>query len=330
MSIQQEKFKAIANKIREKTGTTEAIKPNNFVDKIEDVYQAGKQSQQGVIDNLNNELEQIGKRYMVYASEILETEEEINKFGVEVQFIENEDIPFEYSNLSDAIPDVFDAGKKYEFDRFWDSFQQNGNRVNYENAFGGIGWTDDLFKPQYDMKPTNAYMMFRGSSISSIAELPVKLDFADTTNFQYMFQWSQVQHVGVVDTRKATPSGLTYTFAYCPYLTEIDKLIFKDDGTQTMNSNMFTETTTLKDIDIEGVIGTNGFNVQWCKNLTHKSLISIINALSSNTSGLTITLSKKAVNDAFGIDVDDVTTYPEGSEFYNLRNSKSNWNFSYV
>ena len=41
MSIQQEKFKAIADKIREKTGTTEKIKPNNFADKIDDVYEAG-------------------------------------------------------------------------------------------------------------------------------------------------------------------------------------------------------------------------------------------------------------------------------------------------
>lgn len=42
MSIQQEKFKAIANKIREKTGITEKIKPNDFADKIDDVYKQGK------------------------------------------------------------------------------------------------------------------------------------------------------------------------------------------------------------------------------------------------------------------------------------------------
>jgi hypothetical protein len=41
-------------------------------------------------------------------------------------------------------------------------------------------------------------------------------------------------------------------------------------------------------------------------------------------------LSKAAVNNAFGIDVDDASTYPEGSEYYNLRYSKSNWTFNYA
>ena len=42
MSIMQEKFKAIADKIREKLGTTDLIKPNDFVNKIDKVYEAGK------------------------------------------------------------------------------------------------------------------------------------------------------------------------------------------------------------------------------------------------------------------------------------------------
>ena len=42
MSVQQDKFKVIADKIREKTGTTEGIKPNDFANKIDDVYEQGK------------------------------------------------------------------------------------------------------------------------------------------------------------------------------------------------------------------------------------------------------------------------------------------------
>lgn len=42
MSVQQQKFKEIADKIREKTGTTELIKPSDFADKIEEVYNAGQ------------------------------------------------------------------------------------------------------------------------------------------------------------------------------------------------------------------------------------------------------------------------------------------------
>ncbi len=42
MSVQQEKFTEIADAIRSKTGETDLIKPSDFADKVEDVYDAGK------------------------------------------------------------------------------------------------------------------------------------------------------------------------------------------------------------------------------------------------------------------------------------------------
>ena len=50
MSYQQEKFKEIADAIREKTGTTDLIKPSEFADKIEDVYVAGQNAGSGGYD----------------------------------------------------------------------------------------------------------------------------------------------------------------------------------------------------------------------------------------------------------------------------------------
>lgn len=44
MSVQQEKFKEIADAIREKTGSTDLIKPSEFASKVNDVYEAGQQS----------------------------------------------------------------------------------------------------------------------------------------------------------------------------------------------------------------------------------------------------------------------------------------------
>jgi hypothetical protein len=44
MSIQQEKFKEIADAIREKTNSTDKIKPSEFASKVDDVYEAGKSS----------------------------------------------------------------------------------------------------------------------------------------------------------------------------------------------------------------------------------------------------------------------------------------------
>ena len=45
MSYQQEKFKEIADVIREKTGTEETIKPSQFKDKISEVFDAGKETE---------------------------------------------------------------------------------------------------------------------------------------------------------------------------------------------------------------------------------------------------------------------------------------------
>lgn len=50
MSYQQEKFKEIADAIREKTGTVDLIKPSEFADKIEDVYNAGQNAGSGGYD----------------------------------------------------------------------------------------------------------------------------------------------------------------------------------------------------------------------------------------------------------------------------------------
>ena len=44
---------------------------------------------------------------------------------------------------------VYDAGKQSEYDRFWDSFQQNGTRANYSFAFAGVAWTDETLQPKY-------------------------------------------------------------------------------------------------------------------------------------------------------------------------------------
>lgn len=48
---------------------------------------------------------------------------------------------------------AYNAGKQAEYDRFWDAFQQNGTRTNYERAFRR--WTDEIYKPKYIPKPIN-------------------------------------------------------------------------------------------------------------------------------------------------------------------------------
>ena len=52
----------------------------------------------------------------------------------------------------------------------------------------------------------------------------------------------------------------------------------------------------LEEITVEGTIGQNGFDIHWSKNLTAKSIDSIVRALTTAKSGLTITLPVGAYN----------------------------------
>ena len=238
---------------------------------------------------------------------IAENEEKVYNAGYEKGKAEGGDTETAYNN-------GFENGKQAEYDRFWDSYQQNGKRVLYTNAFGGAGWNDETFKPKYDMQPTDAYMMFRGTGITDLTNLNVDLDFSKATNMQYMFQWADTRIIGILNA--ISVNNLNSTFYYAVGLQTIEKLVLREDG-----SNIFTGTfdlaSKLANITIEGVIGNN-FDIHWSP-LTKESITSIINALSPTVSGKTITFSKTAVQNAFGTDYDSST------EWTTLKNSKSNW-----
>jgi hypothetical protein len=92
--------------------------------------------------------------------------------------------------------------------------------------------------------------------------------------------------------------------------------------------NVFNYCPELEELNISGVIKCNGFDVHWSPKLNKASIESIINALSATESGLTVTFSKTAVNNAFEIDIDDESTWT--FEWLALRGTKSNWTFNYV
>ena len=140
-----------------------------------------------------------------------------------------------------------------------------------------------------------------------------------------MYQTSTITDTKVPLDLSGT-STINYIFYNAKQLKTIRDIIFPTAGTA---SSAFTGCTALENITVSGSTQISLVFTS-CTNLNKASIESIINSLSSTTSGLTLTLSKAAVNTAFGIDVDDVSTYPEGSEYYNLRHSKPDWNVSYA
>lgn len=217
---------------------------------------------------------------------------------------------------------VYDAGKKAEYDAFWDKYQENGNKNVYAYAFSGVSWNDETFKPKYDIKPIATDNMFSSTGITDLValleKLGISIDFSNSVSASYIVQNSStLTTFPVFDARKRTT--LQYFILGCDKLRSVEKVILKDDGTQTFSQYSFWNLPELEEIRFEGVIGQSGIDLKESKKLSKASIESIINHLSTTTSGLTVTLSKTAKEAAFTAD-----------EWAALIATRTNWTISLV
>lgn len=222
---------------------------------------------------------------------------------------------------ANEVTEVYEAGKKAEYDAFWDSYQNKGKRTHYGFAFSGQGWNQSSFKPKYDLIVVNdgRYMFAYGALASMdltqhLESIGITLDTSQCTNFNNMFNYGSPYRVPVLDT---TSANALNQISYYSSVATFDKIILRSDGSQTF-SNTFIG-TKIVNLTLEGVIGQNGFNLQWSTNLSKASIESIINALSTTTNGLTVTLSKTAKEAAFTAD-----------EWSALIATRPNWTISLV
>ena len=180
--------------------------------------------------------------------------------------------------------EVYEAGKQAEYDAFWDAYQDNGNRTNYEHAF--MHWPDECYNPKYPIiMAANSYA-FQDARFKSTK---VDIDISQSPKTYYVFYNTKIE--------------------------TITKLIVAESV--VFDGQSFLYSSYLKNITIEGVIGSS-IDFKSCP-LTKASITSIINALSSSTSGQTCTLKKTAKEAAFTAD-----------EWATLIATKSNWTFSLV
>lgn len=188
-----------------------------------------------------------------------------------------------------------DTGGKSWYDAFWDEFQQNGKRTNYQQAFRL--WTEGIFKPKYDITPTGNYgaQMFQSSPIKDLKgcfeRAGVKLDTSGCTSILQMFQSSSIQYIPIIDASNCN-NNTGYTFS-TDSIISIEKLIVSEKT--IYGTNMFDD-KNLESIIFEGMIANNGLNLSRCPKVNHESLMSIINCLkdfSGSGSTYTVTLGEK-------------------------------------
>lgn len=194
--------------------------------------------------------------------------------------------------IAENIPKVYEAGKKSEYDTFWDEYQSNGNRTDYNRAFCYLGWTNENFKPKYVIKPKDATQLFyRASKLVGEVEGVINCDFSECTNFTQTFQdMSKITRIGILDMRKATT--VSNTCVYCSELVTVDKIIMNE----TTTSPGFVSDTKLTNVTFEGVIGRNiSFSASPLSVASMKSLITHLKDYNGSSEySCTLTLKSSA------------------------------------
>ena len=217
---------------------------------------------------------------------------------------------------------VYEAGKKAEYDAFWDAVQDNGNRIDYNYGFMGKSWTDTTFNPKYDIKPDwSTVSLFQNCLITDLEAIlkrnGVVLDISNNANYGTVFGYSTITVLPEIVFSK------NYTNSYnmcsgCTNLHTIRKITFSDGIKESANFNdTFPNCTALANIEFGGVL-VNSINFKDCP-LTRASIKSLFGVLSDSASGKTVTLKAEAVDNAFK---------PE--EWTELKETKSNWEITLV
>lgn len=240
------------------------------------------------------------------------------------------------SEIAENVPLVYRAGQDKEWSDFWDIFQRGtslvpGSRTNYSNAFRTSGWSQDNFRPKYNIEPTVGDSMFQFFNqygelfdfAQHLQDLGITLDVSQCPNATYMFYFMYVNRLPEINLSGAASVANIFNYNEA---TTIDKLTLKSDGSQTM-TNAFSNMPNLKNIVIEGAIGQNGVNLSASTQLSEASITSFVNALLESASGKSITFSLTAVNNAF----ETSPGMADGStseEWGTLIATKSNWTIS--
>lgn len=212
-------------------------------------------------------------------------------------------------------------GIQTEYDRFWDVFQENGKRTDYQTAFRYQWWTDAIFKPKYLIQPTNAENMFQRTAITDIR----MVDLTKVTSVGSLCNSSTdgIRYVGRIGNSSITTFGSV--FGWCYRLISVDKMIV---GENAQFANAFTDCRDLESITFEGTIG---YSIAFpnSSKLNKASILSVFNALSSTKTGQSLTLHTTAVNNAFETSA-GTADGSTSTEWTNLVASKSNWTISLV
>lgn len=203
--------------------------------------------------------------------------------------------------IAENEPKVFEAGKKSQYDEFWDTFQDHGNRKDYRYAFSDVTWTEDLLKPKYkNIQPELVGFLFSLCPIKDLrkhlADNGVKFDFSKAWVLESIGRGGGFETFPEISTISA--SNIAYLFYGANQLKDVEKVILKSEGNQSIGNTWFGQCKNLIEVRFEGVIGSNvGFPDS--PDLSYDTLASLMGVLKrydegSNSKTLTLHATAKA------------------------------------
>lgn len=223
------------------------------------------------------------------------------------------------------------AGKQTEAERFWGAYLvgYQGESVGTIGGamFAGAGWNAETFKPTRDINVIDARQLFYDSNIkvdlvNHMNALGRSIDFRHNNSAWETFYGSSFTRIGAFYANE----GWYNTFAFCDNLVTIDEFgsetggdIVPSEDSPNSYKDLFYYCTALENVRVKGKLIAQ-LIMSHCPKLTRDSIVSIVNALSTDV-GRSVSFSASAVDDAFDGGSD-------GDEWNNLIATKPNWSFA--
>ena len=229
------------------------------------------------------------------------------------------------TTIAENVTKVYEAGvaegRVQQANDFMESFQQGGKRTDYSYAFANWG---EVNNPSliYDVVVSGAYSassMFYHSGIPDIVKWlgNKRIDISRATSISNMCQAAKSISLPPFDMSNVINATLAFY-----NISNVNKLTLLNVNPncvwdRTFNYSKFVE------LEITGTIGkTISFGSNYY--LNKESIINIMNCLSTETSGVPITISKTAVDKAFAT-TEGGTDGSTSAEWEALCNTRTNW-----
>ena len=219
MSYQQQKFKEIADKIREKTGESGLIKPSEFANKIEDVFAAGAASVPPGGEGYDEGVE---------AGKAQGKAEQLNSFWKSYQ---NSGGRTQYSYAFNYMP----------ANMFYPLYTIKSTAGQLNQAFRYFNNSSGMIDNDFDLT-------------QRLNECGVSLDFSNNTNAQLVFAFCKTKSIPLCDFSKLTSADRT--FYDIKNLEKIEKIISNANlNYYGANGTTFYKLPNLKYVRFEGIVG---------------------------------------------------------------------------